>query len=72
MTTDEFTNLRFVAPKKKEINPDDLNIVQATQVSDVLYKLKCRNIPIHRVARSMDEVVNILLIFSSRLLQYNT
>ena len=57
MTTDEFTNLRFVAPKKKEINPDDLNIVQATQVSDVLYKLKCRNIALHGVARSMDEVV---------------
>jgi hypothetical protein len=33
MTTEDLSPLKFVAPKRKEINPDDLTIVQATQVS---------------------------------------
>ena len=32
MATEELTSLKFVAPKRKEVNPDELTIVQATQV----------------------------------------
>ena len=36
MTTEDLTSLKFVAPKRKEINPDELTIVQATQVRGVV------------------------------------
>ncbi|XP_063678045.1 palmitoyltransferase ZDHHC17-like isoform X2 [Bolinopsis microptera] len=39
MATEELTSLKFVAPKRKEVNPDELTIVQATQ-NGVLNRVK--------------------------------